>query len=475
MKAPSEKRMNMARVEKTIPLDKHIESKITQILSGPRDPKKEFTLSGHTYEEIYQMAFDLRASLAPLDPGNSVVCLCAESKAVIAAALLAVLFGAPPLVLPYAHSAHVLSEMHGATGFKYAITDTQRELPQGVEPLIPGFLTGGMPNPSHERNIAPDREWLRLYTGGSTGKPKIWSKTINNLFSEALYLSNKYNISQNDRFVATVSPYHIYGLLFSVIIPFVSSARVLDDICTFPNEIVSSIEKNRATILAGVPMHYRILHGRSIASSSLRIAFSSAGVLSERDGDDFYRQNGIGVVEIYGSTETGGIASRCRAEGETGFTPFDNIDWKIVEGQLHVKSEFVSPEIKRDSVGFFKTGDRVRLHGDSGFLLLGRSDAVIKVGGKRVDLEEIRDKLIKIQGVRDAFVISVPVREGRGNAIAAVVEGDPDKKHLRQSLSDLLEPYAIPRGIKIVDQIPSTASGKYDRKAIEQMFRTEFR
>lgn len=465
----------MTKVEKTNRLNKRIERQIEHILSGPKDPKKEFTLSGHTYEDVYQMAFDLKASLSPLDPGNSVVCLCAESKAVIAAALLAVLFGAPPLVLPYAHSAHVLSEMHAATGFKLAITDTQRELPQGVEPLPPESLAGCMPNPSHEKSMAPGRELLRLFTGGSTGKPKIWSKTIKNLFSEALYLSNKYNISQNDRFVATVSPYHIYGLLFSVIIPFVSSAGVLDDICVFPNEIVSSIEKNAATILAGVPMHYRILHGRSIPCSSLRMAFSSAGVLSERDGDEFYRQNGIGVVEIYGSTETGGVASRCRAKGEAGFTPFENIDWKIIDGQLHVKSEFVSPEIKREPDGFFKTGDRVRPHGDSSFLLLGRSDAVIKVGGKRVDLEEIRDKLIKIPGVRDAFVISVPVNKGRENAIAAVVEGNPDKVHFRQALSDLLEPYAIPRSIKIVAEIPSTASGKYDRKAIEQMFRTEFR
>ncbi|MCP4754105.1 MAG: acyl-CoA synthetase, partial [Proteobacteria bacterium] len=207
--------------------------------------------------------------------------------------------------------------------------------------------------------------------------------------SEAIYLSNKFSISHDDRFVATVSPYHIYGLLFSVLIPLISSAGVLDDICTFPKEISSAIEKHSATVLAAVPLHYRVLHSHGIPGSSLRLAFSSAGVLAEGDNDAFFKQNGISVVEIYGSTETGGIASRRRTKGEAGFTPFDNIVWKIVDERLHVQSEFISPEIKKDSNGFFKTGDRARIIDENSFRLLGRSDAVTKVGGKRVDLDEI--------------------------------------------------------------------------------------
>ncbi|MCP4683245.1 MAG: acyl--CoA ligase [Desulfobacterales bacterium] len=454
--------------------EKQVERRIKEILSGPGDPKKDFTLSGHTYEDIYAMAAGLNASFSSMDFGDSPICLCSESKAVIAAALLAVLSDGPPLILPYAHSEHVLSEMHDLTGFRFAITDMEKGVPPGVEPLIPTQGNGLLSDISLKKDINPDRELLRLFTGGSTGNPKIWSKTLKNLFSEAIYLSKKYSISHNDRFVATVSPYHIYGLLFSVLIPLVSSAGVLDDICTFPDEIASAIEKNSATVLAAVPLHYRVLHSHSIPGSSLRLAFSSAGVLAESDGDAFFKQNGIGVVEIYGSTETGGIASRRRAKGEPGFTFFDNIAWKIIDERLYVKSEFISPEIKRDENGFFKTGDRAKLNDENSFLLLGRSDSVTKVGGKRVDLEEIRDKIKNVPGVGDSFVMSIPVQKGRENAIVAIVEGDTDKTYLRRSLSDSLEPYAIPRSIKIVDKIPTSASGKYDRKAIEEMFRTEF-
>ena len=401
------------------------------------------------------------------------MCLCAENKAVIAAALLAGLSGAPPLVLPYAHSPQVLAEMHGSTGFEIAVTDTQRELPARVKTIFPEHCRGNVSNLSCERPVGPDVELLRLYTGGSTGKPMIWSKTVKNLFAEAIYLSRKFDVSHGDRFVATVSPYHIYGLLFSVVIPFVSSASVLGDVYSFPHQIISAIKDGSATVLVSVPMHYGVLRGHSVSGSSLRIAFSSAGVLDKVDGDEFYRRTGVGVMEIYGSTETGGIASRCRAKGESAFTPFDNIDWKIVDERLHVRSDFVSPEIERAPDGFVVTCDRARRHDDNSFLLLGRSDAIIKVGGKRVDLEEVRSKLNELPGVRDCVVISLPVHSGRENAIAALIEGNLDKADLRLSLSHVLEPYALPRSIKIVDNMPHTATGKYDRNTIEQMFRME--
>jgi acyl-coenzyme A synthetase/AMP-(fatty) acid ligase len=455
--------------------DKGLESQIEQILSGPRYPERYFTLSGHTYKEVYEMALGLTSLFSSLDLSDTPICLCAESKAVIGAALLAALSCGFTLVLPYAHSPHVLSELHNSTGFKFAISDNDKDLPHGVEAIIPLSRPGQVINLSQKTAVDPDREWLRLYTGGSTGTPRIWSKTIKNLLGEASYLSGKYHMSPGDRIISTVSPCHIYGLLYSVLVPMVSSACVLDGICTFPNEIINEVGQHSATLLIAAPLHYRALRGHTIPGSSLRLAFSSAGVLAEEDGSDFYRQNGIGVDEIYGSTETGGIASRCRAKGETGFTAFDDIDWKITDERLHVRSGFISPEIIRQADGFFMTADRAMPDGDNGFVLLGRSDAVIKVAGKRVDLEEIHDKLKKVTGVSDAVVIAIPVLKGRENAIAAVVEGNPDKTHLRKTLSDLLEPYAIPRSIKIVDQIPSTASGKYDREAIEKMFRTEFR
>lgn len=450
--------------------DEEIAAHVRGIVSGPRHAKQAFVLAGYTYEDVYEMASGLLSALSSVASDSCPVCLCAENKAVIASAFLARLAGGPPLVLPYAHSPQVLEEMCASTGFRIAVTDGQREFPAGVRTIFPEHVRGSASGLTQERPLDPNAEVLRLYTGGSTGKPRTWSKTVKNLLAEAIYLSRRFEISHRDRFLATVSPSHIYGLLFSVLVPFVASAVVLGERYSFPSEILSGITGRAPTVLVSVPVHYRVLRGQTISGSNLRIAFSSAGVLDKGDGEAFHKRTGIRIVEIYGSTETGGIASRCRADGEKAFTPFEGIDWMIADERLHVRSDFVSGEIERAPDGFVVTPDRATLYDDNSFLLQGRSDSVVKVGGKRVDLEEVRSKVNQLPGVRDCIVISVPFNGGRENAIAALIEGDLEKAGLRRALADVLEPYALPRIIKIVASLPYTAAGKYDRKAIEEMF-----
>ena len=132
----------------------------------------------------------------------------------------------------------------------------------------------------------------------------------------------------------------------------------------------------------------------------------------------------MGVVEVYGSTETGGIATRNRALGEEFFTPFPTIDWKIIEGRLAVRSAYISPDLPIDEEGFFTASDRVEARGTHEFSLKGRADTVTKVGGKRVDLEEIRLLIKKESGVIDCVVMALPESGGRENQIGVLIQGD---------------------------------------------------
>ena len=203
---------------------------------------------------------------------------------------------------------------------------------------------------------------------------------------------------------------------------------------------------------------------------ALRLAFSSAGMLAEEDNDLFCRHNTTGIVEVYGSTETGGIATRKKSVGERFFTPFSLIDWKVSGQRLAVRSPYIAPDLPVDAAGFFTTSDRIEATGDGKFSLLGRIDSVTKVGGKRVDLEEV-SLLIKTQpGVTDCVVVSLPDASGRGQRIGALLEGNAaSEKIIKQRLSDSLEPYALPRRIKKVDHIPKSKTGKYDWVAIVQL------
>ncbi len=443
----------------------NIEAATRDLLRGPKFPDKEFVRGGATFGEVYTMAADLRRGGEELGRSRTAVCLAAEDRAVIAAALLAALAGGPPLLLPYAFSAHALTELRQMTGFTTAIAESGQDFPEGVEIRRPKATEqGGIPISAQ---ASPRSELLRIFTGGSTGMPQIWSKTGINLFGEGLFLANRFAVTENDCILATVPPYHIYGLLFSVILPLVSSATVIGLTPSFPNEIVEIADKQQATILVSIPLHYRGLREKTMA---LRLAFSSAGMLDQEDNLLFSRQNGGGIVEVYGSTETGGIAARNRALGEEFFTPFKTIEWQIIDSRLAVRTPFISPELPVDSDGFFTTGDRVEARGVDQFALQGRVDSVTKVAGKRVDLEEIIALIKKEPGVTDCVVMALPDSGGREQRIGALVQGDAvNPQAIKKNLAGRLEPHALPKRLVAVERIPLSGNGKYDWTTIVQL------
>ncbi len=436
--------------------------KMKNVLAGPAFPERDYTLSGQKYAHIYAMAADLRHHMK----NEKICCLFTEDRGISMAAVLAALETGTQILLPYSFSQRVLEEIREKYAFHTIIShssEKKRELPKGVQRLIPHLSAA--PSPLH-MNTDPDAPLIIFFTGGSTGKPKIWSKTPRNLFAETFYHAGKLEISPEDRFLSTVPPCHIYGFLFSLLLPFVSSASVHRENCTFPEEIRALLQKASISILVSLPIHYRALKDSRIPENRLRIALSSAGKLEEEDGDCFYQNTGTGPTEIYGSTETGGIAYRCRAKGENALQPFDIIDWKIKDEMLYVRSDFLSPGTARDAAGYFRTGDRVCAAEQDGFQLLGRADGIVKVGGKRVDTDEVRETLKQIPGIADAVVISLAEASGRENILCALLEGKCEGEILRQKASGRLPAYAVPRIIRFTDEIPRTSAGKYDRQAI---------
>lgn len=440
---------------------------IRRLLQGPKHPEREFVRGGATFGEVYAMAAWLRTALAAPEYRGGAVCLAADNKAIIAAALLASLAGGPSLLLPYAFSAKALARMRQATGYTVAISEVAREFPEGVRVLCP--QPGGSRDIPVDGAASPQDELLKIFTGGSTGTPQVWAKTGENLLGESFFLAERFGVTEQDCIMATIPAYHIYGLLFSVGLPLVSSAVVVDETPSFPQEIAQVAAEKEVTILASVPAHYRVLREVRL-KGALRLAFSSAGMLDGADNEAFCRNNTAGVVEVYGSTETGGIATRNRSLGEEFFTPFGTVDWKILDGRLAVRSPYISPDLMVDADGFFTAGDRVEAKGGNRFALQGRADTVTKVGGKRVDLEEIRILIKNEPGVADCVVLALPETGGREHQIGALIQGDGlDLESIRKTLTDSLELYALPRRIRTVDRIPMKDNGKYDYSAIVRL------
>ncbi len=446
-----------------------IVSLIRRLLSGPAEPLKAFVSPGCTYDDCYSHGAGFVDRFSTIEFDGEPVCLCTEDRGIIASAMLSSLAGGPVCVLPYSLSPQVLSEMRDILGFRYAIVDAPMELPDGVVGILPE--RGQWPPASRPRDA--DSVFMQLFTGGSTGKPKVWPKTARNLLAEAAYQADKYAFNGDDLVAATVPPYHIYGLLYTVMAPFLASASVLPGTYVFPGEIASILAEKPVTVLVSVPVHYRVLKGAEVVAPKLRLAFSSAGPLDREDAIAFCGRTGVGPEEIYGSTETGGIACKSSATGRDDLEPFECLEWKISHDRLCVKSPFISPDLPVDGRGFFTTGDRASDAGRGRIALLGRADGVVKVGGKRVDLNDVQDKIKRLPGVRDACVISMGGRRGRGTNIAAVIETDMSEEEARAAMAGALERYAVPRRIRTVASMPATATGKYDREAIMKYFEVD--
>ncbi len=437
------------------------------LAARPHDPDQAFVRSGATRGDVYRMAgWLLRAYRRHQD--DSPVCLAATDRGVIAAALLASLAGGPPLLLPYGFAERILVDIHRVSGYSLVISEKQYGLPDGVTTICP--QPDGDVEPLWSAPPSPERIIVKLFTGGTTGRPQFWSKSAANLLLEANYLADALAVDDRDRIVATVSPYHIYGLLYSVLLPLVSSAGVAMATPSFPAEIIRCVAVEEATILVSVPAHYETLQGKQTTTGSLRLAVSSAGMLAEECNRDFYRRNRVDLAEIYGSTETGGVAGRYRSRGEERFTFFPTVQGRLCGERLAVRSPYISPEAQRDEQGFYCSGDRVAFASERSFSLLGRSDHITKVGGNRVDLEEIRAAIKRQPGVTDGVVLTVPTGGGREQQIVALVQGSCSTDGLRAGLAHVLEPYALPRVIRFVDRLPLNDRGKYDHDAMLSLF-----
>ncbi len=462
-------------------------------------PANSFLAGGPTCGNVYALAAKIVDEARKSGDGANLACVLSPDKAIVAASIVAALCAPIDLLLPPVLSERVIDELREDPAIDLAIADDgtptfPRHWPIAAKPAPdpdPGMAAvQNRPNeaathwrvielaPTSEIRPAPplrrdpEAPFLFLQTGGSTGAPTRWSKTPHNLVRETRLLIDKYGIGAEDVILATVPPQHIYGLLFTVLLPFFSGARVVNEVCTFPREIVDALAAHGATVLVAAPAHYHALRHTPLAAPRLRRAFSSGGMLREADAQGFHERTGVGVVEVYGSTETGGVATRCRAAGEQSWRAHSVLQWKLEDERLCVASPFTSPEAPRAADDFFRTGDRAEPGPDGTFILHGRADGIVKVSGNRVDLAEIEEKIRALPLVADAYVLALGVDGARENEIVALVVGEVAEEDLRSHLTQRLEPYSVPRVIKFVESIPVTAAGKRDRTAILDVFRS---
>lgn len=368
-----------------------------------------------------------------------------------------------------------------------AQSGTVRELAGEVDALLGEFEhDAGLPHLSIEGTadsqhrvsnaLGVDCE-LTLMTSGSTGGAKRVRKTLKQLGAELLCLERLWGPRLGSATVlATVSHQHIYGLLFRVLWPLCAGRVFVASTYAYPEPLFRDMKRWPCVVLVSSPAQLKRLPASLIpADAPTRIAaiFSSGGPLPL---DTALSLNTIfpgNPIEIFGSTETGGVGWRVQAQSGH-WTALPAVYLRLqTDDVLGVQSPFTDYEV-------IAMGDRARLLPGSGFELLGRADQIVKVEEKRISLNELDARLREHPLVADARTVLLP---GARIALGAALELN-DKgleflrrvgkrelnEALRQHLLQFFERVLLPRKWRYFTELPGNSQGKLTRETLLGLF-----
>lgn len=317
-----------------------------------------------------------------------------------------------------------------------------------------------------------------LYTSGSTGKPKPVAQRMKEFEEDNAFIISKWAKEFTDRkLVTTVSQHHIYGFLFGSSLPFTLGVPFRRTRITYPEEF-ETLDDEKYMIIATPAFLKRTVEIEEKLPLKERDAwiFTSGGACSPELAVSTEKLFGFCPLEVYGSTETSGIAYRQQNKDGLKFTPFDNAKlWLGEDGCLRI----ISPYIK-DPAGF-ATADLAEFFEDGRFLLKGRSDSVVKIEEKRISLPEVEDRLMQSGLVNDVKVIALQndVRQYLAAAVVLNAAGREKfagtekyliNRHFHDYLLQFFENVVIPKKWRFLDSLPVDVQGKKHKDEIAALF-----
>ena len=323
--------------------------------------------------------------------------------------------------------------------------------------------------------IVAEETDIRMYTSGSTGKPKAVQQRLKEFEEDNGFIISKFGYKFEDKYlVTTVSQHHIYGFLFGISLPFTIALPFRRKRIEFPDEF-DSLTDGEYVIIATPAFLKRTNESKTKLPLKNCEIFSSGGMLLPEVAKKSNEVFGSWPIEVYGSTETSGIAWRISRDG-LEWTPFENAKvWKDEEGCLRI----ISPYIK-DPNGF-ATADMVDMLDDGRFLLKGRKDSIVKIEEKRISMTEVENRILETGLVHDVKVIALE-NEHR-QYLAAVIELNGEgkakfknerklvlNKYFHDFLLNYFENIVIPKKWRFVEKIPADIQGKKRLTEIKALF-----
>lgn len=423
----------------------------------------DFTWSlGHLRHDVAHLIAQLRQQ-----PGARWA-LCFENSYLFIVALLATLHAGKTPVIP-GHS-------------RVSLLDEQRALFDGVLSDKTLGWQGTLRVVSTAKTLrdeaftfppVPEDAYVELFTSGSTGQPKRIVKPIACLDREAGLLAARFaERLAGCRIVASVVPQHLYGLTFRIFLPMALSLPLHAAMLWYAEQLAALDHQHRYAFISSPAFLKRL--DAQLTPPPVSMLLSAGGMLPWRDVTQTAAWLNVWPDEIYGSTETGILAWRYRQRDDVSWLPFPGIRFMPEAEGYRVFSPLIA-----DDKGL-ALDDILQFEENGQFRLMGRRGRVVKIEEKRISLSEVEQRLLSLEGVREAAALALNRGGRQGVGVLLVLEdeararwqhsGKAQELNWRRALLPWLEPVAVPRYWRVIDEIPVNSMNKRVYAQLQELF-----
>lgn len=426
----------------------------------------------------------LEARFAAEFPGARHVLNVCQDRYHFAVGLAAAMLSGRISLLPATHTPEMIRQLCHLTPDVFCLRDAASptidlpdcHCPPFVQdtPLLAGQSATDTPLPPVVQQEIPTlpvgQVVARVFTSGSTGTPmphdKTWGALVRNVRAEAARLGlPDHPPDRRMTLVGTVPPQHMYGFESTVLLAFHGHAQLFSGRPFYPADIATALAAVPAPrLLVTTPFHLRALLAAGLPElphpDLLLSATAPLPLALAREAENVFHAP---LLEIYGCTESGQIASR---------RPLADPAWMLLQ-DLQLRHDGQYARVSGGHVpGEIALGDAIECLDETRFLLHGRHEDLINIAGKRTSLAWLNHQINAIDGVEDAaFFMPDEAVDTNGETtavhvtrlLACVVAPTLDTPRLLQALRQRIDPVFLPRPLLFVDALPRNETGKLPR------------
>lgn len=304
--------------------------------------------------------------------------------------------------------------------------------------------------------IPSDQLVAHVFTSGSTGTALTHRKTWGNLVINGRAESERLG-ARGHALVGTIPPQHMYGFESTILMCLHGGAACWAGRPFYPADIVTALEAVPAPrALVTTPFHLRTLLDAGLTLPSVDFLLSATAPLSEDLAARAEAVSGAPLLEIYGCTETGQLASRRSTQTRV---------WQLLGDVTLCATETGHAARGGHVEGTVAISDVIELVDERHFLLHGRNADQINIAGKRTSLAFLNQQLLAVPGVIDG-VFFMPDAEPDDHATrlcACVVAPEHTRQSLLAALRSRIDTAFLPRPLVFVPRLPRNAASKLPR------------